>query len=502
MNDKSKAIESDGRLTVHGMITRVLVFVIILIGALMALPILKLHDEMVAGREEHIEEHALFLATSISETLTNRSISAQHLASISEVKDLMEFADRERVENWSVSTRRFYPQSIGLGLVDPEGNLLGNKNKLRLGPACDRDTNLYLENKLKTMPPVHITNPDPHLHHFDMMKKIVSDEGQYLGLLLISFDIDILREALQRYAEEGYRYELVNSAGVEIANFGQTDGNYEVVKALDSSDWILRVRADNAISAENRMVLVFAAVAVVAIMLILAYGIGPYISRQVVADLDRVRTLISYKNLEGKNRDLSGEGIRFKEVAGLLDDINQLSSDVTQTRSMLELEANTDILTGMLNRRGFELSRERLYKLALRQAVTLVIMDIDYFKYINDTFGHQTGDVALRTLGKLIKQSVRSGDEIYRLGGDEVLVVFSSDNMERVQQWYDDLAREFAVAMGDVEEIGEDENPFTLSAGATLINTAVDASFSEAMVRADGALYRAKDQGRAQLVIT
>ncbi|MEG3640796.1 ammonium transporter [Magnetococcus sp. PR-3] len=172
-------------------------------------------------------------------------------------------------------------------------------------------------------------------------------------------------------------------------------------------------------------------------------------------------------------------------------------TDLTEQKAQEEIiwrQANFDQLTGLPNRRLFQ---DRLTQ-ALAQAdrasgrVALFFLDLDRFKPINDTLGHQAGDELLQKAAVRINDSVRSSDTVARLGGDEFTVILP--NIQNGQ----DLSR---IAEGIITSL---TNTFHLKAGEANISTSIgvavypdDAQDDEALVRAaDAALYQAKDHGR------
>ncbi|ABK44457.1 ammonium transporter / diguanylate cyclase/phosphodiesterase [Magnetococcus marinus MC-1] len=172
-------------------------------------------------------------------------------------------------------------------------------------------------------------------------------------------------------------------------------------------------------------------------------------------------------------------------------------TDLTEQKAQEELiwrQANFDPLTSLPNRRLFQ---DRLHQ-ALAQAdrsagrVALFFLDLDRFKPINDTMGHQAGDELLQKCAERINAAVRSSDTVARLGGDEFTVILP--NIQNGQ----DLSR---IAEGIIKTLTE---PFYLKAGEANISTSVgvavypdDSQDDEGLMRAaDAALYQAKDHGR------
>ncbi|HEX5127335.1 MAG TPA: sensor domain-containing diguanylate cyclase, partial [Rhodocyclaceae bacterium] len=160
----------------------------------------------------------------------------------------------------------------------------------------------------------------------------------------------------------------------------------------------------------------------------------------------------------------------------------------------LEQLASTDRLTNAFNRRHFEevalreMSRARRYSLPL----TLIMIDLDHFKSINDDFGHAAGDHVLVELTQLVRTHLRSSDVLARWGGEEFVILATSTALEEVTM--------LAEKLRDLFEHHEfaDLRPLTFSAGVTSL------SFRDTLDtfirRADKALYKAKAEGRNRVV--
>ena len=170
-----------------------------------------------------------------------------------------------------------------------------------------------------------------------------------------------------------------------------------------------------------------------------------------------------------------------------------------QERHAAELQrlARTDPLTEVLNRRQFfevglqEFSRARRYG----NTLSLLMLDIDYFKVVNDTRGHPTGDRVLQRLAEIMSTVVREQDAVGRLGGEEFAVILPETELagalasaERLRAAVEQA--EIACATGDGYVVR-----VTVSIGVAA-STADDASFEAVLARADKRLYAAKETGR------
>ncbi len=148
--------------------------------------------------------------------------------------------------------------------------------------------------------------------------------------------------------------------------------------------------------------------------------------------------------------------------------------------------ASTDLLTGLANRRSFfETHRE----------VTggqILLLDVDHFKRINDTYGHGVGDEVLQAVARHLSENVRESDKVSRFGGEEFAVFLPDADAETAKAIGDRLVTGLTIERGAAPDVS-----VTLSAG--LAELKPPATVSDAIRRADAALYKAKRDGRARL---
>ena len=167
-----------------------------------------------------------------------------------------------------------------------------------------------------------------------------------------------------------------------------------------------------------------------------------------------------------------------------------------EAEQRLHTLAMTDGLTGLLNRRGFATQGENLLAHAWRHRLplTALMLDLDHFKSINDTHGHDTGDRALQLFARLLNDTCRSGDLLARLGGEEFGVLMLH-NAAAAGASFDRRLRH-RLHDASAAELG-----FVLdySAGMAVLQPG-EANLAVLMARADGALYEAKTAGRGRLM--
>jgi diguanylate cyclase (GGDEF)-like protein len=159
----------------------------------------------------------------------------------------------------------------------------------------------------------------------------------------------------------------------------------------------------------------------------------------------------------------------------------------------IERLATTDSLTGLHNRQAFDiLFGNTLQDLRRRQTEgALLLLDLDNFKTVNDTFGHVAGDAVLRELAKVLRGAIRASDILCRWGGEEFLVVLRDCQRDHAIATAEKIR---AAVEAQVTVHGPDSIRTTASVGATPIQA--DEDMEDILHRADEALYLAKEKGR------
>ncbi|MDH5465268.1 MAG: diguanylate cyclase, partial [Thiovulaceae bacterium] len=159
--------------------------------------------------------------------------------------------------------------------------------------------------------------------------------------------------------------------------------------------------------------------------------------------------------------------------------------------------ANRDYLTNAYNRRYFFESGNAILKKAIRnkKSLFLAILDIDHFKQINDTFGHDIGDEALKYFSKKLNESFRTSDLIARFGGEEFCVLLEDISQEKAIELLDNFRKYFE---NHTLNAGPHEIHFTISIG--IFYGLLD-DLGDMIKEADMGLYRAKESGRNKIIL-
>ncbi|MEE1612905.1 sensor domain-containing diguanylate cyclase [Microvirga sp. CF3016] len=174
---------------------------------------------------------------------------------------------------------------------------------------------------------------------------------------------------------------------------------------------------------------------------------------------------------------------------------SQREKDVTALRQLAE----TDALSGLLNRRGFSLLADDAFTLSRRseRSLAVLLLDIDLFKRVNDTYGHAAGDAVIQAVGTVLTKALRSSDIIARFGGEEFIVLMHAVDANGIITVAQNLRR--AIEALSIKH--QDQNlSVTISVGGAMARLE-DRDIQDVIERADGALYKAKAAGRNRVVV-
>jgi diguanylate cyclase (GGDEF)-like protein/PAS domain S-box-containing protein len=192
------------------------------------------------------------------------------------------------------------------------------------------------------------------------------------------------------------------------------------------------------------------------------------------------------------------------DTSGYVAVIRDVTDEHRRTRQLID-EALTDPLTRLYNRRGLEQRVELLlHEPAGRQhrrrdtpaVISWVIADIDHFKRVNDTHGHDGGDTVLKAVAGVLQAAARDGDTVARIGGEEFILLLPGARATEAGR----VAERLRLAV-ESQSLTLDGQPVTVTASFGVAQQATEEAWTTTLERADAALYRAKSEGRNRVVI-
>jgi two-component system cell cycle response regulator len=178
----------------------------------------------------------------------------------------------------------------------------------------------------------------------------------------------------------------------------------------------------------------------------------------------------------------------------------KLKKEVEQSNAKMVQMATRDPLTGLYNRQsmndilGKEFNRARRYGTEL----ACLLMDIDFFKKVNDTYGHRFGDSVLQQFGQKLKDNLRDTDTCFRYGGEEFLVVLPNTHVNDARQTAEKIR---CLSESEIYDDGVHQATVTVSVGVATVSDLNPAAAWDLVTFADKALYRAKAEGRNRVVV-
>ena len=214
-----------------------------------------------------------------------------------------------------------------------------------------------------------------------------------------------------------------------------------------------------------------------------------------------IRNLITTMGEITENRELDrrvdtkGKALEFYQLAM---HFNSLLSTLQDYYEQMKLLATSDALTKLVNRRGFEthLKEETIRSKRYKHHFSLLLLDLDNFKAINDTLGHPVGDEVLKEVASILKRNTRETDVLVRLGGDEFAVILPETEPAKGIEVAEKICAAFLEA-----DYGLPKEAVSPSASIGVASFPENGSDSDSLVlAADGALYKAKDKGKSCVI--
>ncbi|HNY27125.1 MAG TPA: sensor domain-containing diguanylate cyclase [Candidatus Sumerlaeota bacterium] len=350
----------------------------------------------------------------------------------------------------------------------------------RVRPDEPRDVWYY---RVRDMEAPYEINVDVDLANRDALTVFINYrmfdyDGRFIGSTGVGLQVDAVRRQINDY-QQRYRRDIyfVNKEGVVVLHGNEDNANGSDIHAAQGLDGL----ADE----------------------ILAQPDGHYeYHRDGQHHLLNVRFIpeLNWYLFVEKTEDEALVGIRNTlylnlGLCFLITSVVLLITHLTvgHYQKRLEAMATTDKLTGLVNRHAFDILARQLLNDSHRNSlsVSVLVLDIDHFKTVNDRFTHITGDRVIHDVAATLRARVRKSDVVCRWGGEEFLILLKSCNLEQAVLMAEQIR--LSVANQTFEHAGA---PFSVTISLGVAEYLPDESEEAFLLRADRALYRAKDLGR------
>ena len=339
-----------------------------------------------------------------------------------------------------------------------------------------------------------------HAEHYDLFRPVLDENKRLLGYLLISMPRAPLQALVERnistsaYAElhqppAGGNSEVVFTYG----SHGVTVSTPAISVSLNPLPWTLHYwpgEGRSAILAGNRLYYFFLILVAVVSLVVMSYSLYRSTVKSIQHDLMSLANMI---------RDVRSGSVRknypmeLDEFASALLYLKDSGRKLIEEKAKLREMGFIDHLSQLSNRRHFELKLSEAFDTRkINGLSSLLIIDVDRFKFVNDQYGHAAGDELIVKIAKALRNCVRQTDVLARLGGDEFCIIYTFTSLENARALAErlrkQLPREVRLSHGIV-------HPLRWSGGLSVMSKE-DGKSDDVLVRADQALLRAKEAGR------
>jgi diguanylate cyclase len=208
---------------------------------------------------------------------------------------------------------------------------------------------------------------------------------------------------------------------------------------------------------------------------------------------DGLKTILQEIIQETKSLAITSQAMQSK-LTDANSEMEQLRTELAQARQI----ATTDGLTGLLNRRAFDMTLTEIIEQSAPDTACLSMLDIDHFKRINDTYGHTVGDNVIKYVASLMKKHAEDHHHVARYGGEELAIIMPNTTHEKAIEISENIRNAMEASRLQRKNDNQSLGKITLSIGVAKLLSGDDPE--SLIVRADNALYQAKQTGRNRVM--
>ncbi|NOQ15119.1 MAG: diguanylate cyclase [Methyloprofundus sp.] len=452
--------------------------------------------QLYEKQQQEYRNKTKLIAENISQTILFYNEIINDLAKQAQVIELIKNNDREKAQQWSADTRSLLPYSNSLALLTIDRQLIGDAKQQKIGALCLRDLLLRSEGKLNIIPPVH--HPVGKKSHFDIVTPVYHDEI-VIGVLFASFSLEIIQHITERLQQDNEYLFIETEQQLKVAEVGSLNSeDKHSVTNITGTNWVLHSKVPD-FKLENFLITYIPTALILLFIIILVTALFVIkLGKVIIHDMLNIKqALVAVHNGDF----LPGNQIkaRLKETHEVAEQISELATDIYDYQQQLLVLSFKDELTGLHNRRTLFKDYKNYQAMIKRGSTcTLLLFDLDNFKFCNDNFGHNFGDEVLQSFARILQNHIRAYDNCARLGGDEFIAIIPDCSRQEIEKRYQYILKELLTKNKVWKEKHDNLLPVTTSAGAVIIKRA-DISIEQVIEYADKALYKAKNSGRGKI---
>ena len=448
--------------------------------------------------EDDNQKSLEYTANNVSRLLDFYQSVVDNLSLQARVMDLLQFGTNEEVQQWANEMQRILPESIGLALFDAEGRVMGVRERLRLSDRCLSDMHKRFKGLPVPQPPVH--HKIERLAHFDVISPVYAD-GEKIGLVFASFSLNTVKNLLDDLVSKNQQLFVITPEEYLVASAvkgNHTKYHATYKKVIDGTDWKMELKSAREQQDVFLRGMLMSDLVIFLTISGLLYWAMKHLFNLVVSDFEILSWMMQRIKL-GTYQSDDIHKVKLEESKSIIRFIQYTAEELNTYQNKLRHDSETDELTQLYNRRVLNEKLDDYLALANSGSdIYLTIIDMDKFKEINDSYGHEAGDEVLKILAKSLKTISRGNDLCVRAGGDEFIIVLVDYKSYEVKAWYEKLCRLVNESSRALKEKYSIPFEFGISAGTSQIRN--DDNRSAVLKRADDALYEVKAKGRNHLI--
>jgi diguanylate cyclase (GGDEF)-like protein len=436
-------------------------------------------------------------ADAIYQLIAQSRKAVDQLAGQQKVRDLLIFGEADEIEEWASEARAFLPGHLGMALISSRGKIIGEPDQLRVGEACLRDMHRAISGRAGEWLLIH--RDVPGQEHYDALAVVKNEDGENLGFLFASYRFSLLQEWLDLYTFPGEYTRLLDENGDVLVESGEPVTDAELFTSPLGNTRLTLELSKLASHKDGLTAKLVISSTVFFILIVLV----PLIVFQRIWGLirgDLAQLLECLEKGSACNIETDESQSNLRETREIVAKIGDLSRQLHQQQKKLTVDSLHDHLTGLPNRRNLEDYLEHICGMVHRgSGFRLALVDMDNFKQVNDSHGHQAGDDLLVLFSEVLEDVLRDADYAARYAGDEfVLLLYEQAPTQKSRFALTRMSESFIEAQKAEKPAGDLIS--TLSIGSVRLEPGSVVEPAAAVRKADEALYEAKRRGRNRIV--